>query len=56
MLNQIALWFDQNYEKIWLMVCVFAILFVVLGSLIGNDVVYDIGDTATDFYDEILSE
>lgn len=56
MFYQVASWLDYNYEKIWLITCIIAIIFVVFGTLINNDTVYDVGDTITDFYDEILSE
>ena len=56
MLFSIAQWFDTNYEKIWLIACIVAIVFVLLGTVSGSEAIYDIGDTVTDFYDEILSE
>ena len=56
MLCLFAEWFEQNYDKIWLIVCIISIIFVTIGLLSGNDVIFDIGDTTTDFYDEILSE
>ena len=56
MLYLLGTWFDTNYEKIWLIVCIISIIFVVLGAISGNETIFDIGDTATDFYDEILSE
>ena len=56
MFYQAALWFDANYEKIWLIVSIVCIVLVLLGTLSNNEVVYDVGDTLTDFYDEILRE
>ena len=56
MLYQIALWLDANYEKIWLIVSLICIILVVLGTIGQNEIIYDVGDTLTDFYDECLSE
>lgn len=56
MLVLAAAWFEANYEKIWLIVSIICIVLVLLGTLSNNEVVYDVGDTLTDFYDEILSE
>lgn len=56
MFYQFGLWFDANYEKIWLIVMIVSIALVVLGTIGQNDIIYDVGDTITDFYDECLSE
>ena len=49
-------WFDTNYEKIWLIVCVIAMTLFLLGIVSNNEFIYGIGEDVTDFYDEILSE
>ena len=56
MLYQAALWFDLNYEKIWLVVCVVAMILFLLGRASNNEFLYGVSADVTDFYDEILSE
>ncbi len=52
----ISNWFDSHYEKIWLIVMGIAIVLFVVAMLSRSEVIYDISEDVTDFYDEILSE
>ena len=56
MLYLIAQWLDANYEKIWLIVSLICIILVIFGTVSHSEIIYDAGDTLTDFYDECLSE
>ena len=55
-LNLFAMWFDANYEKIWLWTCIVAAALFLLGIVSGNEFIYGVSEDVTDFYDEILSE
>ena len=56
MLNLLGMWLDENYEKIWLIVCAVAMILFLLGIVSNNEVIYGVSEDVTDFYDEILSE
>ena len=56
MLSMIALWFDLNYEKIWLVTMIIAITLFVIAIVTKSEFVYGVSEDVTDFYDEILSE
>ena len=55
-LFRLALWFDANYEKIWLIVTVVTAILFVLGLCSGNEEIYGLSEDISDFYDEVLSE
>lgn len=56
MLNLLGMWFNENYEKIWLIVCAIATILFLLGIVSRNEIIYGVSEDFTDFYDEILSE
>ena len=58
MLNlfRFAQWFDSNYEKIWVVTCIIAIVLFAIGVVFNSEVIYGVSEDVSDFYDDILSE
>lgn len=55
-INLVGIWFDLNYEKIWLITIVITMILFVISIVFRSELIYDLSEDCADFYDEILSE